>query len=329
MEMEKLYGGIDTHKESFTGCILDEEGSALREHSFPATKEAVEKFTAGIPSSRMTIAIEACGIWRGAYNIFRELGYEVKLANPKITHDLAGSKKLDKVDAKTLADLLRTNYLPEVYIPDDDILRLRDLARHKANLTRLRVKVQVKIKGYLLREGVKYGKNIWTEKALSELSENDLSMKNLINVYWSLKGEEKEVMNRIKKIARNMKKATLLMSMPGIGEYSALLILGEIGDIKRFKTGKELVSYAGLCPGIYQSGNTERTIRNQAVNKWLKWILYECSGRAIMLNPRFQSYFYKVQKRKGFKTARRAVARKMLTILWHMLTKEEPYRMAS
>ncbi len=99
----------------------------------------------------MKIAIEACGIWRGAYNILRELGYEVKLANPKITHDIASGKKMDKVDAKTLADLLRTNYLPEVYIPDDDILQLRDLTRHKANLTRLRVKVQEKIKGYLLR----------------------------------------------------------------------------------------------------------------------------------------------------------------------------------
>jgi transposase len=141
---------------------------------------------------------------------------------------------------------------------------------------------------------VKYGKNIWTEKRLSELSENDLNLKNLINVYWSLKEEEKEVMMRIRKSARNMKKATLLMSMPGIGEYSALLILGEIGDIKRFKTAKELVSYAGLCPGIYQSGDKERTERNQAVNKWLKWILYECSGRAIMLNPRFQSYFYQI-----------------------------------
>jgi len=50
-----------------------------------------------------------------------------------------GSKKRDKEDAKALANLLRTNYLPEVYIPDDDVLRLRDLARHKANLTRLRV----------------------------------------------------------------------------------------------------------------------------------------------------------------------------------------------
>ena len=81
----------------------------------------------------MTIKIEACEIWRGAYNIFRELGYEVKLANPKKVHDVVESKKMDKEDAKALANLLRTNYLPEVYIPDDDVLRLRDLARHKAN----------------------------------------------------------------------------------------------------------------------------------------------------------------------------------------------------
>lgn len=63
--MEKLYGGIDTHKENFVGYIMDEEGRLVREHSFPATKEAVEKFTIGIPNSQMTIAIEACGIWRG------------------------------------------------------------------------------------------------------------------------------------------------------------------------------------------------------------------------------------------------------------------------
>jgi len=82
MEMKELYGGIDTHKENFAGCIVDEKGRVLREHSFPATREAVEKFTSGIPNSQMKIVIETCGIWRGAYNIFRELGYEVKLANP-------------------------------------------------------------------------------------------------------------------------------------------------------------------------------------------------------------------------------------------------------
>ena len=65
--------------------------------------------------------------------------------------------------------MLRTNYLPEVYIPDEEILRLRDITRHKSNLTRLRVEIQVKIKGYLLRKGVKYGR-IWNEKALSKLA---------------------------------------------------------------------------------------------------------------------------------------------------------------
>jgi len=62
---------------------------------------------------------------------------------------------------------------------------------HKSNLTRMRVEIQVKIKGYLLRKGVKYDR-IWNEKALSKLAEDDPDIKNLINVYWSLKEEEKE-----------------------------------------------------------------------------------------------------------------------------------------
>jgi hypothetical protein len=62
MEMEKLYGGIDTHKENFVEYIFEEKGRLLREHTFPATREAAEKFTTGIPNSEMTIAIEACGI---------------------------------------------------------------------------------------------------------------------------------------------------------------------------------------------------------------------------------------------------------------------------
>jgi len=323
--MEKLYGGIDIHKENLVGCIMDGNGKTMREHIFPFSKKAVERFLCGIPNSEITIAVEACGIWRGAYKVLTELGYEVKLANPKKTHDIACRKKTDKVDARILADLLRTNYLPEVYIPDERVLGLRDITRHKSNLTHLRVMVQQKIKGYLLRKGTKYGK-LWNEKALSKLAEEDLDIRNLVNVYWSLKNEEKEVLKRIRKIARNMKETTLLMSMTGVAEFSSLMILAEVGVIKRFKTPKELVSYSGLCPGIYQSGSTERNVKNNAVNKCLKWIMYECSGRAIMLDPKFQEYFYMVKQRKGFKTARRAAARKMLTIIWYMLTNEEPYR---
>jgi transposase len=324
--MEKMYGGMDIHKDSLSGCIMDRDGNIDRRHTFPFTRKAVERFLEGIPNSGIIFAMEACGMWRGVYKILTEMGYEVKLANPKKTHDIAGNKKMDKIDAKTLADLLRTNYLPEVWIPDEIVLRLRDLARHKANLTRLRVQIQGKIKGYLLRKDVKYGKRLWNEKTLSKLGEEDLDIKNLINVYWSLKNEENEVLKRIRKIAKNMKETNILMSMIGIAEFSSLMIMGEIGDIKRFETPKELVSYSGLCPGIYQTGSTNRNVKNNAVNKWLKWIIYECSGRATQLDPKFQKYYYKIKQRKGDQTARRACARKMLTIIWYMLTNEEPYR---
>ena len=325
--MEKLYAGIDIHKEKLAGCIMDRDGNITREHTFPSSKKAVERFLCNIPSSGITIAIEACGMWRGTYKILKDMGYEVKLANPKKTHDIACKKKTDRVDAKILADLLRTKYLPEVWIPDEQTLKFRDLARHKSNLTRLKTQVQSKIKGYLLRNGRKYSKS-WNEKTLLTLAAEDADIKNLVNVYTSLQDEEKEVMKRIKQVARNMKETNLLMSMPGIAEFSSLMILAEIGDIQRFKSPKELVSYSGLCRGIYQTGSTERAVRNTAVNKWLKWIIYECSGRALMLDSRLQKYFYQIQKRKGYNTARRATARKMLTILWYMLTNKEPYRVS-
>jgi transposase len=322
--MEKLYAGIDIHKENLAGCIMDKDGNIKREHIFPSSKKAIEKFLCNIPNSDITIAIEACGMWRGIHKTLTEMGYEVKLANPKKTHDIAGSKKMDKIDAKTLADLLRTHYLPEVWIPDEQTLQYRDLTRHKANLTRLKTQVQGKIRGYLLRKGAKYSK-LSTEKTLSTLEKEDPDIQNLVHVYRCLKEEEREVMRRIKKISQNKKETTRLMSMPGIAEFSSLMILAEIGDIKRFPHAKELVSYAGLCSGIYQTGTTEHPVHNNAVNKWLKWILYECSGRALMLDQRFQEYYYKIKEKKGFKTARRATARKMLTIIWYMLTNEEPY----
>jgi transposase len=312
--MEKLYGSIDIHKENLAGCIMDKDGNITREHIFPSSKKAIERFLSDIPSPDIKIAIEACGMWRGTYKILSEMGYEIKLANPKKTHDIAYKKKTDKIDARILTDLLRTHYLPEVWIPDEQTLRFRDLTRHKSNLTRLKIQIQGKIRGYLLRKGTKFSK-ISTEETLSTLAEEDPDIKNLVNVYHCLKQEEKEVMKRIKKIAQNIKETTMLMNLPGIAELSSLIILAEIGDIHRFSSPKELVSYSGLCSGIYQTGSTERNIHNTTVNKWLKWIIYECSGRAIMLDPRFQKYYYRIKEKKGFKTVRRATARKMLTII--------------
>jgi|SRR3989338_3057284 len=327
--MKELFAGVDIHKEKYVGCIVDGEGAVVREHTFPPTREGAQSFLCGMPVK--AVAIEACGMWRAALKVFRELGYEVKLTSPKKTKDIAGKKKTDKVDAKTLADLLRTGFLPKVYIPDDEMLRLRDLARHKAQLTRMRADVQRKIRSILMLKGIKSPKGLWTIKNVEWLVNlNDENIANWVRLFSSFKAEEKETLRRISKIAKNQRLTNILMTIPGIAEFSSLMILEEIADIKRFKTPKELVMYAGLCPGIYQTGNTERNVKNNAVNNWLKWIITECSGRAsTMKNTKFMYHYAKIKQRKNAKVARRSTARKMLTIIWHMLQKEEPYRHAA
>lgn len=324
--MNELYCGIDIHKDSYSGCILEKDGSLVRQHSFPSTKEGIEQFICGIPSSQMTIAIEACGIWRGAYTRLTELGYKVKLGNPLKTHQIACKKKTDKVDARILADLLRTNYLPEVYIPDEHTLQLRDLVRHKSNVTRLKVTIQNKIKGYLLREGIKYPKRLWNKKALDQLEKLEKTeLNDFIQTYWHFREKENEVLGRARKISQSTRLTRILMTHPGIGDFGSLMMVAEIADVNRFESSKQLIAYAGLCPGIYQSGDKSHAVQNHAVNKWLKWIVTECAGRAAMLDENYMRLYAHVKQRKGFKVARREIARKMLRTVYHMLKNEEPY----
>lgn len=324
--MKKLYCGIDVHKESFVGCIMDERGLPIRTHKFPPTKEGVTHFIADISSAEIVIAIEACGMWRAAYKILNELGYKVKLANPVQINKIASKKKTDKVDAHILADLLRTNYLPELYIPSDEIIQFRDVTRHKSRITRMKVQIQSKIKAYLLQNGINYIKQMWNKKQLKHFEEMDNShLNDLIDTYRFFEEREKIILKRIEVLSNKNKLTKLLMSHPGIGKFGALMILAEIGEIQRFQHFKQLISYAGHAPGIYQSAETSFSVRNNAVNKWLKWITTECSGKAAMIDQSYKSLYQSVMQKRGFKVARRELARKMLRTVYFMLKNEEEY----
>ncbi len=297
-----LYAGLDIHTEKLYGTVVDKQGETIAQRSLPYTKEAIRSFFAGMPSSKLKIAIEACGIWRGAYKLLTELGYDVVLASPLKTHQIACKKKTDKVDSRILADLLRTGYLPEVYIPSEDVLKLRDIARHRARLVRIRSMLQCKVKAYLNRDGIKF-KRGWSRESLEYLKKLDPKIANFVSIIEAASEEIKQVTKEINSISSNRYLTSLLQTTPGIGKFSSLMILGEIGDVKRFSNPKSLVSYAGLCPGIYQSANKSYDVRNKACNKWLKWIITECSGRAVMLHHRYMRHYHRVKHRKGFKTA--------------------------
>jgi transposase len=131
----------------------------------------------------------------------------------------------------------------------------------------------------------------------------------------------------IASIAVDQENVKLLMTLPGVDYYAAMVIASEIGDVHRFPDAKNLVSWTGLAPSVDQSGSrTKRGPITRQGSRTLRWILIQATHNACRNDPRLRNFFQRVARRRGPNKATVAVAREMLVIAYHMLTRKEPYR---
>ena len=111
----------------------------------------------------------------------------------------------------------------------------------------------------------------------------------------------------------------VLRTLPGAGEFTALVMLAEIGDISRFGGAGQLASWAGLTPTVRGS---DRTVRHGHISKqgsaWLRWVMNQAAQTAKR-SPEFAATYAAIAKRRGRKIATIAIARKLLTRAWHLL----------
>jgi len=144
-----------------------------------------------------------------------------------------------------------------------------------------------------------------------------------------------ELRFEMKKIARLSQHYNLLLSIPGVGEITASIILSEIGNIKRFKTKKQLTAYAGLDPSIFQSGKF--TASNNKISKrgspYLRKALYQATFIGIgkrgdhPVNPILHEYYMsKKSQGKHGKVALVATCSKLLNMIYGILSTETPYQ---
>jgi transposase len=135
---------------------------------------------------------------------------------------------------------------------------LQELVRHRAALVRMRTKLKNKIHSIMLMNGtsVSYvGTHTFTKGYIEKLKEiNDYRINGHLHIIESLNDEISTVSKKILLLAQEDEMARLLMTVPGIGYYSALLMVSEIGDINRFPDSYHLCSYAGLIPSTRSSG---------------------------------------------------------------------------
>jgi transposase len=123
--------------------------------------------------------------------------------------------------------------------------------------------------------------------------------------------------------ARSDPRVKVLTQLPGVGPFTALVILAEVGEVSRFGSARKLASWAGLTPTVRGS---DRVAHYGHISKegsvWLRWVLCEAAQTAKR-HPQFAASFQAIAKRRGKKIATTAVARKLLTRAWHLLTDAE------
>ena len=144
-----------------------------------------------------------------------------------------------------------------------------------------------------------------------------------------LKGQIERITEELRRMSHEKpwaEQMLYLMQIPGFGVVTGMTVLAAIGDIARFETPKRLASYSGLVPGVEQSGVKLRGKRiTKEGRRELRWAMVEVARRAAKADPHWKQYFSKLERRMPRNQAFVVVARHLLTLVWYVLTRQEPY----
>lgn len=330
----KEYIGVDLGKRKAVVVKKDRRGKVTGKATLAVSEAALAKyFSKQDPSSE--VVVEASGNWMFLYETIEQYTPQVVLAHPLKTRAIAEARiKTDTIDATTLAELLRLDGVPRAYIPPREVRDVRELLRYRAALVSLRMGLKNKVHAVLTKNGIECGwSNVLGKRSRQWLKTLALrpcyrqEVDGYVRVGEVLTVLIAQITTTIKELVDASPQARLLMTVPGVSYYSALLILSEIGEIERFPSAKHLCSYAGLVPSVYSSGSKSFHGRiTKQGSRWLRWICVEISIHAANGDARFQSVYRRICRRRGLATAKVAVARKILTVIYAMLNNNEPFR---
>jgi len=332
-----VYVGIDVHKKYCQAAVIINNGNVVRELRFDNTSEgatSLVNLARSVDPHVKAVVEPSANFWIRIYDRLEDEGVEVKLSNPLRTKAIAEARiKTDRIDAKTLATLLRGDLVAESYVPTRKNRERRALIRHRASLIQMRVDIKNRIHALLDKhEHTNNYSDLFGKQALEWLRNLQLPtpdheiLQSNLQIIETLNQQIRIMDIQIAKDAVTEDQAKLLMTMPGVDYYAAMVLLSEIGDVKRFSSDEKLVSWIGLAPQVHQSGETSWTGHiTRKGSKRARWILGQCAQSARQHDPRMREFYERIEHKHGPSKAIVAVARKMLAIMYVMLIRNEPY----
>lgn len=321
--------GLDYHQDSIRVCIVNEHGEELVNRDVPNHWAAVADLVAEHGDPR-ALAIEACcGAADFAEELHEKTDWDVRLANPGIVRRLKASPdKSDHDDAFLLADLVRVDYLPEVWLAPSTTRQMRRLVRYREQLKKTKKEVKQQLRAMLREERVGGAPgNPWTKVWLTWLAETDqLSEQSRWIVdrqrerLTQLEASLKEVDQRLAEVTAEDPVVEKLLQQDGVGPITAVTLRAEIGRFERFKNGKQLARYCGVTPCNASSGRRQNDAGLvRACNRNLRAILIEAAHRLTQHNDRWRTLKHRLMKTKPASVAVAAVANRYVRWLYHQM----------
>lgn len=328
------YLGIDWGIRRAAWCSLTEAGE-LTEGTIPAEEDGLAALVSRLgPDVQGCIEMMSGAVW--VRDRLADAGWKVEIADARKVKAIAPlACKTDRVDARVLAELVRRDLVPTVWVPGVEERANRERLRRRAHLIRLRTSAMNRTFGLQTQWGLRRNLTALRKPdALAELAEHGVppvwcqSIVTLLGVIDDLDRQLAPLERELRPHARADPRVQLLMTIPGIAELLGLTLASEIGDVGRFPSARKLVGYSGLAPTIKQSGQSSRTGRlSKAGPATLRWAAVEAAQQAWRPSNPWHGLYTDIKRRHGkANPAKAAVARKVLIASWHVLSRQEPFK---
>jgi len=268
-----LYIGLDVHKESIAVATAAQGDTEARTYGkIGGTLDALDKLIKKLakPEQELRFVYEAGPCGYVIYRYLQKRQYHCAVVAPSLIPTKASDRvKTDRRDARQLARLFRAGELTAIYVPDEEDEAVRDLVRARDRAMVDQRKARQRLKGFLLRLGHRYlGKGNWSAAHLRYLSDLKFSHAAQQIAYQEYVEAITVAGERLERLTTAMETALAtwkraptvraLMSLRGVALLNAMTLVAEAGDLTRFSSPSPLMSYFGLTPSEYSSGEKRR-----------------------------------------------------------------------
>jgi transposase len=277
--------------------------------------------------------MEAVGNSLWFERLLERLGHELWIGDAaEIRASYVRKQKTDRRDAGHILRLLAEKRFPRIWVPDSEQRDQRQLLLHRHKLVQMRTRIKNELQHLALNRGLQKKRSLWSVRGRADLEKLPLEgwtarrRKDLLALLDMLEARVADLDRAASQAAFADAQARLLMSHPGVGPIASLAFVLTVGDVSRFRRGKQVASYLGLIPSERSSGAKRRTgaITKQG-NTFLRTLLVEAAQSAVRSEEQFRRQYRRRCYGKPTGVAKVAAARKLAVRLYWMLRAQTPY----